>query len=187
MFLFLSRSTALLLTTSFFLVLAGCTHTKVFNTNSPNARADINQRAEQTSATIIVSNRRRIETESLHIAPDVVTWIDPVSGEMGASPTSDLTSVRFRSGGRGALEGLGLGFAAGAVTGALILGIAVATDDYSGSGSGGLGGVNISMEGAVAGGALLGAIPGSVIGLIIGWSSGSSSVYTVTQWRGTGY
>jgi hypothetical protein len=150
------------------LTLAGCTHSRPFDTASPASRADINTRAESESALVTLDGGEQVRARGLHVAPDATTWIDPSTGEMHSVPTSKLASVRFTDRGRGVLEGLGLGLAIGIGVG-VPLGAAGSAGDESGL-----------IEYTTAEGALLGAVAFGSLGVLIGAAAGlDRGSYTV--------
>ena len=152
------------------LVLAGCTHSHPLNAASPESRSHVNARAEQKSALVTLYDGEEVRARSLHVAPDVTTWLDPKTGTMRSVPTSELASVRFTDRGRGVLEGLGLGTAIGVVSGAVVGAYAEANGDEGGY-------VSIEVPGAILGGAVFGSL-GLLIGGIAGVDRGSYTVYT---------
>lgn len=146
----------------------GCTHTQTVRTDS--ARFDaVRQEVINQRVTVTTANRQQYRDVTLtDLAPDSVSWRAP--GGETTVPTADVFAIRLekKNRGRGALEGLGLGFAGG-VGGALVLGIAaVVSEEDTGF---------ISPAAAmaiVAGG--LGAI-GGLLGLPIGAVIGSKKKY----------
>ncbi len=153
-------------------LLVGCTHTRILNVSAADARAAINERASRGDAIITLDTGERVTTSrSLHVAPDVVTWIDPASDEIRSVSPSELVSVQFLSRGRGALEGLGFGFLVGTVVGAA-LGAAVTSDDCFTESD------PCPIGGAVVGIVLFG-VPSAGVGALVGVARGARYVYKV--------
>lgn len=168
----LSHTAVTLLATSMLVVFAGCTHTRVLTADSPDALAEINQRGERSTASVTLITGETVSARSLHFAPDLVTWIDPQTGATTSSHTSDVGSVRFMSRGRGALEGLGVGFLTGAVVGGLVFFLAE---------SGGADCQSCILDFSPGEAALLGIIvigvPGAAVGGLVGAGRGSRRVF----------
>ena len=99
-------------------MLAGCTHTRPLDASAELRRAEVNERATRSSATLTLVTGERVSGRALHLAPDLATWVDPATGEARSAPTGDVAAVEFVGRGRGALQGLGLGLAIGAGVGA---------------------------------------------------------------------
>ncbi len=98
-----------------FILLPACTHVRT--ANSDDRYAEINQRSEREPVTVWLTNGVRFRTERLHIASDVTTWYEYGTVEVQRFPTDEIARVEFKSRGRGALEGLGIGLVVGAITG----------------------------------------------------------------------
>lgn len=102
-------------------VLGGCTHTRGLE---GQPWSQINAQAGRSEATVELASGERVAARSLHLAPDVATWVDPASGDLRSVPTADVVAVRFADRQRGALEGAGIGLAAGAIVGGTVGGFA---------------------------------------------------------------
>lgn len=169
---FLSQAAMNLLAASVLAIFAGCNHMRVLSVDSPNSYSEINQRGEQSTALVTLNSGGTVSARSLHFAPDVVTWMDPWSGEMGSVQTANIKSVQFQSQGSGALEGLGIGLIVGVVGGTVLGLIATATEPANCSFFCGTG-TNVVFGIIVVG------VPSSVIGGLAGAARGSRSVYAV--------
>ena len=157
------------------LALAGCTHSRPLDAASPESRTHVNARAEGESARITLYDGEEAHVRSLHVAPDVTTWLDPDTDELRSVPTSDLASVQFTDRGRGVLEGIGLGTAIG-----FAFGVSVGAGAYLGLGeSDGASVIQVSPAGGVlivgAGFGLIGLFIGGVAGV----DRGSYTVYAL--------
>lgn len=161
------------LATCLLLMISGCTHTRVL---PPDARAEINQRGQQSTATLKLNTGERITTRSLHFAPDVVSWVDPVTGRAASRTVTEIVSVQFTKRGRGALQGLGIGLVAGVLIGAVVFVIDEHNTDpctefcfFLDPSPG---------EAAVIGAVLVG-VPSALLGAAIGGARGSREVFLV--------
>lgn len=158
-------------TVALLVLLVGCTHTRVFDPGSSEKRAEVNARAERGLSVLQLRSDERIQARSVHVAPDVTTWIDPATGTTESISTSELEAIRFKSRGRGVLEGLGLGLAIGAGVGAVLGAVSGATDE------GGL--IDLTpAEGALVGSVAFGGV-GVGVGGLAGLERGSRTVYIV--------
>jgi len=140
------------------LLLTGCTHTRTFDIASSNAQTELNARAEGETTTLTLQTGESVSAQSVSVAPDMTTWIDPATGDVRSVPTREVATVRFDNRGRGALEGLGWGAAIGAVAGVLVGAVDGATDDnegeievYSPIGVMGLSVIALGMTGGLVG------------------------------------
>lgn len=96
-------------------LLTGCTTTQALDATTPGLRSAINEQATRRQAVVTLRSGERMPAASLHLAPDVTTWIDPETGAGRSASTDDIVDVRFVHRRRGALEGVGAGLAAAAV------------------------------------------------------------------------
>lgn len=160
------------------LLLVGCTHTRSFDTRAADPttdamRAEVNERAEQSDARGTLLTGERVVARSLHIAPDVTTWLDPATGATRSAPTTDVLEVRFTRRGNRALQGAGIGLTAGVGTGA-VLGYALG-DDCPEAGLSGVGCFDRASS-AVIFGIFLGVV-GTAAGGVVGLVQGSRIEY----------
>ena len=100
--------------------LTGCTTSRPADLSSPSVRHEINARAERGHPVVHLVGQRGRQARSLHVAPDVTTWVDKKTGEVREAPTSEVEAIAFRRDGLGALEGIGIGVVTGAVLGAIV-------------------------------------------------------------------
>lgn len=100
--------------------LTGCSHTRTFDTDVPKKRTTVNAHADREKARVGVVGGKHFSARSLHVAPDMTTWIDPATGESRSVPTAEVVSIEFRNRLRGTIEGLGIGLVVGAGLGALL-------------------------------------------------------------------
>lgn len=150
--------------------LTGCVHTQVLRADSADEVTEINRRAEQNTASLTLAAHESLPARSFRIGPEVVSWINPQSGEAQSAPVADLTSVQFTSHGQGALDGLGIGFASGALAGALLGLVTVPCTAPPCS----LGPTENAMFGAI----LIG-VPSALVGGVLGLARGRQTVYEV--------
>ncbi|PAP78235.1 hypothetical protein [Rubrivirga marina] len=148
--------------------LAGCTHTRPADLSSAATRAEVNARAERGHPVLHLDGQRGRQVRSLHVAPDVTTWIDKKTGEARSAPTAEVRAVAFRRDGHGALQGIGIGVA---VVGLL--------DTYLGA---------LDGEGFLTfsplQGAAFGAAGGAEIGALVGAIRSDRVVYETARCRG---
>ena len=146
-------------------LLTGCTTSRVADFSSSAARAEVNDRADRGHPVLHLAGDRGRQVRSLHIAPDVTTWVDKKTGESRSAPTPDIEAVAFRRDGLGALQGVGIGIGVGALVGTWV----GATDGVAGGGRG--------FTYSPAAGALLGAAMGAEVGAIVGAIRSNRVVY----------
>lgn len=151
------------------LVLAGCTHVQPAPLSTPEGRAAVTDRAVGKTVTLVFAGGESARAYAPAVAADSVTWWDAEGGGARSAPTAALAEVRFVDRGRGAFEGLGLGFAVGAGFGAA-LGTLVGLTDGGGFLS------LTPVEGALLGAAGWGQL-GAGVGLVGGLDRGSQAVY----------
>ncbi|MEZ5064133.1 MAG: hypothetical protein R3B81_05330 [bacterium] len=98
----------------------GCATTHVASRDpiDPSVRDEINHRGTAHRAEVVLEDGRPFVAENLRLTDEHLSWT--FHGESGNAATRDLRSASFRDRGRGALGGLGIGFAVGAVIGAII-------------------------------------------------------------------
>jgi len=150
------------------LLATGCssTHRVTESTDGQKARRANTHRysrvtEEVSGKTVRVSlrNGQWREMENLHVGPDSTTGTQP-DGNQISFPTSMVKKVEFRKGGRGFLEGLGIG--AGTALGSAVL-AGFASDGPLGGGAAGaalvvlLAGPQIAFIGGLTGGVIGGA------------------------------
>ena len=156
--------------------LNGCTHTRTFDVAVPEMRTEVNARAERGTARITFYGGDTLWVHSLHVAPDVTTWIDPATDEAGSAPTAEVGSIRFTNRGRGALEGLGLGLVLGAGAGALV---GTITYEDPSQRAGDLCFFWCTRSESTTSGAVVFGTIGTVVGGVIGLSRGSRTLYRI--------
>ena len=106
---------------SLFLILAtiltGCTHSHIVRPSESKSYVSLNKRGLRQQATITLVKGRKLKGDKLRFAPDSTSWVDPHTQSVIAVPTAEVTHILFVRRGKGALEGLGLGFLTGALFG----------------------------------------------------------------------
>jgi hypothetical protein len=100
--------------------LTGCTHTRPLFLASPEARTELNRRAEAVTVLVTLRGDTQVRARALRVEADSTSWLDPASGAVRSVPTADLATVRFTDRGRGVAEGSGLGLLIGAGFGLLL-------------------------------------------------------------------
>ena len=145
---------------------SGCTHTRTLDPAAPSGFAGLNARAHD-AATVCLADGRRFAVRSVHVAPDVTTGLSVDTGRAVAVPTDSVASVTFRSRGRGLVQGLGIGLAAGA--GGAAVGALLSRGNAVDAG-----------WGASVGGLVV-AVPALTVGGVAGWVQGSDRVYLAPQ------
>jgi hypothetical protein len=152
------------------LVLGACTSvTTVARPLPPHELAELN---EKLRGDVQLQFKERaapaVQARDAVLAPQDVSWTDS-GGNRQRVPSEALSSIGYVSRTRGAAEGFGIGFLAGAVTGALI---GVASGDDSPCGQERFFCLNFSRsEKTIVGGLFLG-LTGGLIGAISGALAG---------------
>ncbi len=104
-------------------VVTGCTSTQSVSSDTAGlARA--NQTLAGRTVTLHLSDGRRVAAQSLRLAPDTTSWIDPATGALQRAATADVRVAERVRRGRGAWQGAlitGLGTA-------VVMSAIVATD-----------------------------------------------------------
>jgi len=155
-----------------FLIL-DCSHThRMGLTDIEHYYGGINQKCEGREGKIQAFGNREISGRNIYVTQDSIRWIDPETGSVHALPTSDVTSVEIKRGGRGALEGMGIGFLSGATIGAF--GGFASGDDPPGW-------FSMTAEQKAAGGGLVLGLSGAIIGLPVGALVGSKDIFILSN------
>lgn len=158
----------------------GCGTSRIVIFNHPQGSGqvqELNERAAKHDATVILAGGETLQAASLRIDGDSTSWLDPDTREARTTETSAIEKVEFRSSGRGALNGLGIGILTGG--GALaLLGLAEGDDtcppgrwcffQWTAEEKAGLYGVT-------------GGVLGGLAGLLIGAAVGRTDSYVMTQ------
>lgn len=108
----------------------------------------------------------------MRFTPDWTSWIDPATQTGVKVETREISSIKFMSRGKGALDGLGIGLLTGALVG-ITAGLS-GGDDPPGLFSW------TAEEKATIGGIFLGAL-GALVGLPVGTAAGSSDIYRIDK------
>ena len=75
--------------------------------------AKINRLAQRKKALVALADGRALKVSSLQMTPDFTSWLDPETGRFESVATAEIREIRFVRHGKGALEGLGIGFFGG--------------------------------------------------------------------------
>lgn len=118
---------ALLLATA--ALMTGCTTTRTLDPSVSALRSDVNERAARHPAVVTLASGERVPAASLHLAPDVTTWLDPTTGQGRSVETEAIVSIRITDRGRGTLQGAGAGLSVAAVAAGVAL-AAYPTNDW---------------------------------------------------------
>jgi hypothetical protein len=110
-------------------ITSACTHVRAPEMAPAMIRTEINERAQQATATVEVDDGRRLSAKGLRLDPDTTSWFEPRTGTLVQVPTRRIQAVRFARRGRGALWGLVGGLVAGAAAARLSVGAGMAADD----------------------------------------------------------
>jgi len=135
----------------------------------------LNERTADRAATVVMNSGVSHSAQSLHVAADSTSWLDPSSGRVVSIKTSEIAGVRFKDSGRGAVAGLINGVIIGAALGAT-LGLMNSMGGGSGDGFFSSEERTPVGESVLTVGATLGGI-GGLIGLVTGAASGGEEVY----------
>lgn len=148
----------------------GCVSSRHVENNPGYGYAIVNVRSQTGKAYIRLADGKKMKAFNIYMQSDSTSWTDPGTGNIMTIATQRIYSVSFKNRGRGALEGLGIGFLVGVVWGT-VAGYALGDDPP-----------NILYDRMSAGeksiilGVGLGLF-GGVIGLPIGAAIGSREVY----------
>ena len=163
---------------SLFAFQAACHHTHVVNRKSPSSLAVLNEAAEARDGSLALRSGDRFEAENVQASFDSTRWTD-LEDRVHAAATPDVAEVTYTDRGKGALQGLMIAGAIGAVVGGYLLGSLVAALCETDS---------CEVPEAVAVGALLGgAASGVVLGLPIGAVVGDRQTYEFLKPSETGH
>lgn len=149
-------------------LLTGCTTSRVADLSSTSTRTEVNARAERGHPVLHLSGERGRQVRALHVAPDVTTWVDKKTGESRSAPTTDVEAIAFRRDGLGALQGVGIGVAVGALFGTMM---------------GAIDGEGLFTYSPLQG-AAMGAAAGAGIGVIVGAIRSNRFVYEAASCPG---
>lgn len=144
---------------------------EVLQVDDAESLKHLNERTADRVATVIMNRGVSLPAQSLLMAADSTSWLDPSSGSVMSVKTSEIAGVRFEDRGRGAVTGLIAG-----VTVGTLLGVMAGLLESQGSGF--LGDPSPAGEAILRNGATLGGI-GGLIGLTIGSASGGEEVYRI--------
>lgn len=99
--------------------LAGCTSARVVDTQAPSPYAEVNEAAQDRVVQVHLADGRTLHATDLDLTPDVASYVD-ADGQMHTVATDAIEQVAFVQGGRGALDGLGIGLLMGGAGGAMV-------------------------------------------------------------------
>ncbi len=102
-------------------LLGGCAHSRPFDPAAPEGRAEVNAQVGGRSTVVVLTSGERAEAESLRLAPDGASWIEPETGEARSVALAEVRAVQVPARSRGALEGFVIGVVIGAGLGILSL------------------------------------------------------------------
>ena len=100
-------------------LLGGCTPATTLSTADGARQSGLNRDLAGLRTRVYLADGSWGEAAGLHVAPDVTTWVDPVSGRVLSAPTSTLDRVEVPRRTRGTLLGAALGVGTGLGLGAL--------------------------------------------------------------------
>ncbi|UCG52447.1 MAG: hypothetical protein JSW58_02540 [Candidatus Latescibacterota bacterium] len=154
-----------------FVLLLGCSHPHYIASIDSDERQSLEQLASKGSCAVVLVDGTKYKAANLTIGPDSTTWVSKETGERVGVATSDIEKIVFVSRGRGAAEGVLVGFAAGASLGAF-LGLLSGEDCEEVSGE-----ICISRQAAVMIGIVALGLPVALVGAMVGASHGSKDLY----------
>lgn len=136
--------------------LAACTGARPLDASTPDGRGALNTEVAGHAAVVHLTSGETAGAGSLRFDAQGASWVDPETGQTRTAPASAVRLVRLPFPQRGALVGLTVGTAVGALAGAPALG----EDD------GGFGSVSRGAAFAVIVGT------GALVGAAVGWARG---------------
>jgi hypothetical protein len=101
------------------MLLAGCTHTRLFSPDTTEGRAEINARTVRTTSTLLLAGGEQTQATSVRFDADGATWIESGTDEVRTVPLAHVRAIRLGARGRGAREGAAIGLAFGIGVGVL--------------------------------------------------------------------
>ena len=169
----MSRSRFSLCIIAILLILfSACTHTKKLTDSTPGEFYEtINEKGKGKKGIITRISGEWFYAKEINVTKDSTTWVEPADGIRKIMPTDSVANIKYRYHGRGAGEGLGVGFLIFGGLGAL-LGVANGPIEEYGYSRGDLG---------FAVGAVFGTVGGVVLGLPIGAAAGSQDKYELRK------
>lgn len=96
---------------------------QAFTTHEEQAHhlfAEVNRLGKKKTAILRLADGRSIMARHLQVTRDSTSWFNVTDDAFASVATSEIRGIRFRSTGKGAQQGLGLGFLVGSVTGAIL-------------------------------------------------------------------
>lgn len=145
-----------------------CAHTTYVSPPDVEASRSLSGKTADHDATLILTKGRGPKARGVLVSPDSTSWLDAQTGELRTVPTAEVREIRIVSHGKGALQGLGIGFLVGALAGA-VAGYA-GGDDPPGWFS------MTAAQKAGIGGVALGGL-GALIGPFVGAGVGHRDIY----------
>ena len=139
---------------------------------------ELNEKAAKKRVTLTLATGRQVQAEALRMDPETVTWLDPQTRETRSAPSGDVFSVSYKSHGRGALEGLGIGMLAGVLIGAPL---AYSSGDDPPCARDSWLCIRFDADEKATMGGIGGAGLGSLLGLLIGVGTGGTEEYLLKR------
>lgn len=149
---------------------SGCVSTQPASLDTPEGRALVNERAVRGRTVLNLVGQRGQAVHALHVGRDFTTWVDMRSREGQSAATDSVVSVTFQRRGRGALQGMAVGTAAG-------LALSVVAPPSQRSCGGELFCLQPDPEAVVALRGVMGAINGAIVGSLVS----NRRVYVATR------
>jgi len=155
-----------------FLAVGGCTSYHAVNISSEKEVAVLNKLARRHGTTVVLANGAVVNAENLHVSPDTITWLDPITDWPVTVRSSRISEIRVNRTNGGVTDGLLVGSAVGAG----LLGIPVALAYAFDGGGGGF----LSPDPTFASiSAAFGGLVAGLVGMGFGGAIGHTDIYSV--------
>jgi len=155
-----------------FLAVGGCTSYYAVDISSEKEVAVLNKLARRHGTAVVFANGTVVKAVKLHVSPDTITWLDPMTDSIVRERSSRISEIRVNRTNRGVTDGLVVGSA----TGAGLLGIPVALAYAFDGGGGGY----LSPDPTLASlSAAFGGLVGGLVGMGFGGAMGHTDIYSV--------
>lgn len=147
-------------------LIVGCSHTYVLDKESPVEFIElINKKAKNKKGVIQTKDGKKYNAKAIEVTVNSTSWLEPKTNSYKKRANSELNDIVIKDHGKGAVEGLGVGFLSG-FAGGFVLGY-LASSEHAYFGRAG----SATITGTVLG------LLGGFFGLIGGSASGDQEIF----------